>query len=89
MAGEAAQQAGAKPETTEAIVDIVGDVLEQVARRRAERRAAEAAEGPAAQQQAPPRRGRLLQRLRQGPGVDQSGTAGGQPAEAPAPEAGQ
>lgn len=89
MAGEAAQQAGAKPETTEAIVDIVGDVLEQVARRRAERRAAEAAEGPAAQQQAPPRRGRLLQRLRQGPGVDQSGTAGGQSAEAPAPEAGQ
>lgn len=89
MAGEAAQQAGAKPETTEAIVDIVGDVLEQVARRRAERRAAEAAEGPAAQQQAPPRRGRLLQRLRQGPGVDQSGTAGSQPAEAPAPAAGQ
>jgi hypothetical protein len=90
MAGEAAQQAGAKPETTEAIVDIVGDVIEQVARRRAERRAAEAAEGPAAQQPVPPRRGRLLQRLRQGPGVDQGGgAAGGQPAESPAPDAAQ
>jgi hypothetical protein len=90
MAGEAAQQAGAKPETTEAIVDIVGDVIEQVARRRAERRAAEAAEGPAAQQPVSPRRGRLLQRLRQGPGVDQSGgAAGGQPAESPAPDAAQ
>lgn len=85
MAGEAAEQAGAKPETTEAIVDIVGDVLEQVARRRAERRAAEeAGEGPAAQQ-APPRRGRLLQRLRQGPGSEPVGPVGGQPAEPSGP----
>jgi hypothetical protein len=59
MAGEAAQQAGAKPDTTEAIVDIVGGVLEEVARRRAERRAAEAANPDAPP---PPRRGRLLQR---------------------------
>jgi hypothetical protein len=54
--------AGAPPQaggTGEAIADIVGDVLEEVARRRAERRAAEAAgEVP------PPRRGRLLDRLR-------------------------
>lgn len=84
MAGEAAEQAGAKPETTEAIVDIVGDVLEQVARRRAERKAAEeAGEVPAAQ--APPRRGRLLQRLRQGPAAEPPGAAGSQPAESPAP----
>jgi hypothetical protein len=46
----------------EAIVDLVGDVLQEVARRRAERRAAEAA-GEAA----PPRRGRLLDRLRRPP----------------------
>jgi hypothetical protein len=58
MAGEAAQQAGAKPDTTEAIVDIVGGVLDEVARRRAERRAAEAANPDAP----PPRRGRILQR---------------------------
>jgi len=86
MAGEAAQQAGAKPETTEAIVDIVGDVLEQIARRRAERREAEAADGPAAQP-APPRRGRLLQRLRQGAGAEEP--AAGQPADAPAPASNQ
>jgi len=87
MAGEAAQQAGAKPETTEAIVDIVGDVLEQIARRRAERREAEAADGPAAQP-APPRRGRLLQRLRQGAGAEEPAAAG-QPADAPAPASNQ
>ncbi len=46
----------------EAIVDLVGDVLQEVARRRAERRAAEEA-GEAA----PPRRGRLLDRLRRPP----------------------
>lgn len=46
-------------DTGEVIVDIVGDVLEEVAKRRAERRAAEAAgEVP------PPRRGRLIDRLR-------------------------
>jgi hypothetical protein len=46
--------------TAEAIVDVVGDVLEEVAKRRAERRAAEAANP---QQSPPPRRGRLLRRL--------------------------
>jgi len=51
--------------TGEAIVDIVGDVLEEVARRRAERRAAEA-DG-----QAPPRRGRLRQRLLRPPPAPQ------------------
>ena len=51
--------AAAPGDTGEVIVDIVGDVLEEVARRRAERRAAEAAgEVP------PPRRGRLIYRLR-------------------------
>jgi len=48
----------------EAIVDLVGDVLQEVTRRRAERRAAEAAgEAP------PPRRGRLFDRIRR-PAVD-------------------
>jgi len=51
--------AAAPGDTGEVIVDIVGDVLEEVARRRAERRAAEeAGEVP------PPRRGRLIDRLR-------------------------
>lgn len=59
MATDAAAQAGAKPETTEAIVDIVGGVLDEVARRRAERRAAEAANPEATP---PLRRGRLFQR---------------------------
>jgi len=58
MATDAATKAGAKPETAEAIVDLVGGVLDEVARRRAERRAAEAANPD----QAPPRRGRLFQR---------------------------
>jgi hypothetical protein len=58
MATDAATKAGAKPETAEAIVDLVGGVLEEVSRRRAERRAAEAANPD----QAPPRRGRLFQR---------------------------
>ncbi len=58
MATDAAAKAGAPPETADAIADIVGGVLDEVARRRAERRAAEAANP----EQAPPRRGRLLQR---------------------------
>jgi hypothetical protein len=58
MATDAAAKAGASPETADAIADIVGGVLDEVARRRAERRAAEAANP----EQAPPRRGRLLQR---------------------------
>jgi hypothetical protein len=45
--------------TAAAIVDLVGGVLDEVAKRRAERRAAEAANPD----QAPPRRGRLLRRL--------------------------
>lgn len=77
MAGDAAQQAGAKPETSEAIVDIVGSVLDEVARRRAERRAAESADP----QQPPPRRGRLLQRLRQTPGGDAAPAAEQQSSE--------
>ncbi|MFM7414014.1 MAG: hypothetical protein ACKO6E_12515 [Planctomycetota bacterium] len=64
LAVESAQKAGAKPDTAEAIVDLVGGVLDEVARRRAERRAAEAA--PQNQPQ-PPRRGRLLQRRPAGP----------------------
>ncbi|MCE9629460.1 MAG: hypothetical protein K8S94_01900 [Planctomycetia bacterium] len=59
VATEAANRAGAEPGTTDAIVDIVGSVLEEVAKRRAERRAAEEA-NPG--QTPPPRRGRLLQR---------------------------
>jgi hypothetical protein len=46
--------------TTEAIVDLVGGVLDEVAKRRAERRAADAANPDAA----PPRRGRLRDLLR-------------------------
>ena len=45
--------------TAEAIVDLVGGVLDEVAKRRAERRAAEAANP----EQVPSRRGRLLRRL--------------------------
>jgi len=62
-------QAG-NPSTGEAIVDVVGDVLEEVARRRAERRAAEADD------QAPPRRGRLRQRLLRPPPAAQPPAAG-------------
>jgi len=53
-----AAAAGGNP-SAEAIVDLVGGVLEEVAKRRAERRAAEAANPD----QPPPRRGRLLRRL--------------------------
>jgi len=45
--------------TAAAIVDLVGGVLDEVAKRRAERRAAEEANP----EQPPPRRGRLLRRL--------------------------
>lgn len=48
--------------TTDAVIDLVGGVLEEVAKRRAERQAAEAA---SPQQAPPPRRGRLLRRLMQ------------------------
>jgi len=50
--------------TADAVIDLVGGVLEEVAKRRAERQAAEAA-SPA--QAEPPRRGRLLRRLVQPP----------------------
>jgi hypothetical protein len=73
MASEAAAKAGAKPETAEAIVDIVGGVLDEVARRRAEKRAAEAANPD---QAPPPRRGRIFPRRPVPPA-----------AEAPAPSA--
>jgi hypothetical protein len=46
--------------TAEQVIDLVGGVLDEVARRRAERRAAEAANPGAAP---PPRRGGLLRRL--------------------------
>jgi hypothetical protein len=51
--------AGGGNPSAEAIVDLVGGVLEEVAKRRAERRAAEATDPD----QPPPRRGRLLRRL--------------------------
>jgi hypothetical protein len=51
-----------KDATAEAVIDLVGGVLSEVAKRRAERQAAEAAQP----EQAPPaRRGRLLRRLMQ------------------------
>lgn len=52
----------APPDTTDAIIDIVGGVLDEVAKRRAERRAAEAGNPQLAP---PPRRGRLIERLRE------------------------
>ena len=48
--------------TADAVIDLVGGVLGEVAKRRAERQAAEAANPQQAQ---PPRRGRLLRRLMQ------------------------
>jgi hypothetical protein len=82
MATEAASKAGAEPGTAEVIVDIVGGVLDEVARRRAERRAAEAA-NPG--QTPPPRRGRLLQRRPPPPASEAPATTPGAPAPAPAP----
>ena len=49
--------------TAEQVIDLVGGVLDEVAKRRAERRAAEAANPEAV----PPRRGGLLRRLAQPP----------------------
>lgn len=57
--GASGTGAAAGDPTAAAIVDLVGGVLEEVAKRRAERRAAEAANPD----QTPPRRGRLLRRL--------------------------
>lgn len=61
---EALQQVptGGDP-TAEQVIDLVGGVLDEVAKRRAERRAAEAANPEAV----PPRRGGLLRRLAQPP----------------------
>lgn len=61
---EALQQlpTGGDP-TAEHVIDLVGGVLDEVAKRRAERRAAEAANPEAV----PPRRGGLLRRLAQPP----------------------
>jgi len=59
--------------TAEQVIDLVGGVLDEVARRRAERRAAEAANPGAVP---PPRRGGLLRRLAQPPAGD-TGTPSG------------
>jgi len=77
---EAARKAGADPDTAEAIVDIVGGVLGEVAKRRAERRAAEAANPELSPP--PPRRGRLLDRILQPPPQPRTALP---PAPAPAP----
>ena len=66
----AVQPPAAGDKTAEQILDIVGGVLDEVAKRRAERRAADPASVP------PPRRGGLLRRLAQPPQ---------QPASEPAP----
>ena len=47
----------------DAVIDLVGGVLEGIAKRRAERQAAEAANPQQPSSAAPPRRGRLLRRL--------------------------
>jgi hypothetical protein len=65
--------------TAEAVIDLVGGVLGEVAKRRAERQAAEAANP---QQAEPPRRGRLLRRLIQPPAAPVA-TPPAQPAAAP------
>ena len=52
--------AAAEKSTTDSVIDLVGGVLDEVVKRRAERKAAEAA-NPS--QTPPPRRGRLLRRL--------------------------
>ncbi len=52
--------------TAEQVIDLVGGVLDEVAKRRAERQAAEAAEA-ANPEAVPPRRGGLLRRLAQPP----------------------
>jgi hypothetical protein len=65
--------------TAEAVIDLVGGVLGEVAKRRAERQAAEAANP---QQAEPPRRGRLLRRLIQPPAAPVA-TPPAQPAATP------
>ena len=82
-AGEAARKAGADPDTAEAIVDIVGGVLGEVAKRRAERRAAEAANPELAPP--PSRRGRLLDRILQPPPARVETMPAQPPASPPAP----
>jgi hypothetical protein len=79
IAADAAAKAGVNPDTADAIADVVGGVLDEVARRRAERRATEAANP----EQVPPRRGRLFQR-RAPPTLQPSP---GAPPAAPAPAA--
>jgi hypothetical protein len=68
-------------DTVDKVIDLVGGVLGEVARRRAERQAAEAANPEAAQ----PRRGRLLRRLIAPP--PPATPSGEQPATRPAPDA--
>lgn len=66
MPSASASGTAAGDPTAEAIFDLVGGVLNEVAKRRAERREAEAANP----EQAPPRRGRLLRRLIPPPEVE-------------------
>jgi hypothetical protein len=82
-AAEAARKAGADPDTTEAIVDIVGGVLGEVAKRRAERRAAEAANPNLAPPA--PRRGRFLDRILQPPPARTEPPAAPPPVPTPPP----
>jgi hypothetical protein len=49
--------------TVESVIDLVGGVVGEIAKRRAERQAAEAANPQSPQSQAQPRRGRLLRRF--------------------------
>jgi len=68
--------------TAEAVIDLVGGVIGEVAKRRAERQAADAANP---QQSEPPRRGRLLRRLMQPPAVPPAVAPGAAAAPTPAP----
>jgi hypothetical protein len=69
--------------TAAAVVDVVGDLLDEIARRRAERRAAD---GASPDPQGPPRRGgRLLRRLLPPP-AGESAPPGPTPPPPPAPE---
>lgn len=58
--GQGGQPARGDGSTAESVVDLVGGLLQEAAKRRAERQAAEAANPNAV---APPRRGRLLRRI--------------------------
>lgn len=78
-----AQEAGPNGSTAETVVDLVGGLIQEAARRRAERQAAEAANPGAAPGDAPPRRGRILRRL----GLPASGGAGADTGQGTQPDA--